>query len=70
MAQVAVAWGRAHVVLQLPQLEGVLSGVSQPLVEMPSQLPQPAPGAQRQRSHERQAAVASARIRRVVGLCC
>ena len=47
MAQLAVAWGRSHAVLQLPQLEVVLSGVSQPLVELLSQLPQPAASAKR-----------------------
>ena len=43
VAQVAMAWGRAQGVLQLPQLERVLSAVSQPLVALLSQLPQPAP---------------------------
>ena len=61
MAQVAVAWGRPHAVLQLPQLEVVLSGVSQPLVELLSQLPQPALGAQWQRSRWRQAAAVGMR---------
>ena len=42
-----MAWGRAHVVLQLPQCWGELSGVSQPLVELLSQLPQPAASAEK-----------------------
>ena len=40
--QVAVARDGAQVVLQLPQLERVLSGVSQPLVALLSQSAQPA----------------------------
>ena len=42
VAQVAVAWDRAHVLLHLPQLVVVLRRVSQPVSEMPSQSPQPA----------------------------
>jgi hypothetical protein len=39
VAQVAEAFVRPHVVRQAPQLEVVLSGVSQPLTSRPSQSP-------------------------------
>jgi hypothetical protein len=41
LEQVAVALAREQVVPQAPQFESVLSGVSQPLLSLPSQLPQP-----------------------------